>query len=200
MPEVPDLIVVERTLRRSLEPLGTVEIRTASVREPIVIRMVASGRFTEALAGQRICGVRRHGPFLRLELQALDMVIHFMLAGRLSLAASGGKRPATACFSLLLEDGRTLHYADRKKMGRVYIVPAGVFDAIPGYQEQGIDIMSGEFTLPAFRRLIRGRRHQIRSFLMDQRILSAVGNAKKSASRSRIVVPVCIGSAGRDTT
>ena len=48
---------------------------------------------------------------------------------------------------------------------------------IPGYDTQGVGLLSPEFNLDRFRERIRGRRHQVRVFLMDQSALSAIGNA-----------------------
>ena len=62
-------------------------------------------------------------------------------------------------------------------MGKVYLTASGAYDAIPGFQDQGVDILSKDFTWEAFDRIIRGRRHQARVFLMDQTALSAIGNA-----------------------
>jgi formamidopyrimidine-DNA glycosylase len=59
----------------------------------------------------------------------------------------------------------------------VYLTAQGAYGSIPGFREQGIDILGPEFTFEAFERLIRGRRHQARVFLMDQAALSAIGNA-----------------------
>jgi formamidopyrimidine-DNA glycosylase len=62
-------------------------------------------------------------------------------------------------------------------MGKVYLIESGATKGIPGYDTQGIDLMSGEFTLELFRQKIRTRRHQVRVFLMDQSVFSAIGNA-----------------------
>ena len=62
-------------------------------------------------------------------------------------------------------------------MGKVYLAPEGAREGIPGWREQGIDILSPGFTREAFDRLIAGRRDQVRVFVMDQSALSAIGNA-----------------------
>jgi formamidopyrimidine-DNA glycosylase len=126
------------------------------------------------------------------------LVVHCMLAGRLQIApavqrdrpashawpadGAGGANRAVKpiphlCFSLLLDSGDWLRYGDDKKMGKVYLTPEGSFGAIPGYDTQGIDVLSPAFTRDAFEQLIKGRRHQARVFVMDQSALSAIGNA-----------------------
>ena len=53
----------------------------------------------------------------------------------------------------------------------------GSLAAIPGYLDQGVGILSPDFTRDRFDAIIKGRRHQVRVFLMDQTALSAIGNA-----------------------
>ena len=64
-----------------------------------------------------------------------------------------------------------------KKMGKVYLTKSGEYDKIPRYLQQGINILSKEFTLETFKKLIAKQRKQVRVFLMDQTLLSAIGNA-----------------------
>jgi formamidopyrimidine-DNA glycosylase len=174
MPELPDLVVIVRRLNGELHNPKITEVR---VREPIVIRMLVPGSFPDALTGKRLAACRRHGPFLTWDLSPLELIIHFMLAGRLYLEDRGKKTPPYTCFSLFLESGKAIHYADNRKMGKIYVVEAGDYASLPGYREQGVDITGPAFTRDLFRELIEGRRHQVRVFLMDQKRLSAIGNA-----------------------
>jgi formamidopyrimidine-DNA glycosylase len=199
MPELPDLVHIVKALGPQL--VGR-RITRIVVKEPIVLRVLVPGTFGELLEGARFVDLERHGPFLRFGLEisraadrvecardletvsrtsrrsdGLDLVMHLMLAGRLRLAEAGEKAlPATA-FSVSLDDGRTLHYGDEKKMGKVYICPRGDFASIPGYLGQGIDVTAETFDFGAFSSLIAKKRCQARVFIMDQTCLSAIGNA-----------------------
>ena len=177
VPELPDLQFIVRKLAPRIEGRT---IREVTVKEPIVIRMLlpGAGGFTEALPGRRIETLERHGPFLTFTLGGgAQLVMHCMLAGRLQISSAGEKPGKNLCFSLALDSGELLRYGDEKRMGKVYLVAAGSYDAIPGFREQGVDILSGQFTMAHFEKLISGRRHQARVFLMDQSALSAIGNA-----------------------
>jgi formamidopyrimidine-DNA glycosylase len=194
MPELPDLVHLANALRPVLT--GS-RIREMEVRNPIVLRVaVPSTSAAELLAGRTVMGLRRHGPFLVFHLPPVEMVIHFMLAGRLQLAAPGGsrrpepwmarvpaaqggksRRPRDLCFTVHFEDGMSLHYLDERRMGRVYLVPEGRYGEVPGFETQGVDVLSEAFSLERFRSLIAGRRCQLRVLLMDQSALSAIGNA-----------------------
>ena len=152
MPELPDLVHIVKALGPEIEGR---RIMRATVKNPIVLRVLVPGPFPELVAGKTIRGLERHGPFLKFGLGELDLVMHLMLAGRLRLASPGGgaaakSLPATA-FSLELEGGWTLFY--------------------------GVDIVSPDFSLEAFSALIAKKRCQARVFIMDQACLSAIGNA-----------------------
>jgi len=183
MPELPDLVHIEKVLGASLpgEQVAAVE-----VREPIVLRVAAPEGFAAALGGRTLRDVRRHGPFLVLAFPPLELVVHFMLAGRFRLleaegvaggGGAGAGRRAGLCFTLRFASGRSLEYLDDKRMGKVYLGPQGGYEGIPGFLSQGLDVLSEGFTLQAFRRLAAGRRQQVRVFLMDQTALRAIGNA-----------------------
>ncbi len=165
-------------MKKKLAPvLPGRRITEATVREPIVLRMLVPGSFAETLSGRTFAGLERRGPFLSFALDGLEMVIHHMLSGRLQLAAKGEKPVAHLCFSLALDDGARLSYGDDTRMGKVYLTQPGRHENIPGYDTQGIDILSPAFTRETFESLIKGRRHQARVFIMDNTALSAVGNA-----------------------
>ena len=181
MPELPDLVYIEKKLR---PVVLNEEIREVAVWEPIVLRMGVPGSFSDVLPGKHIGALRRHGPFLVLALPALELIVHFMLAGffRIALQRTGKmsalrRMSREHCFSLRIGARQILHYFDSRRMGKIYLVEAGATAGIPGYDDQGVDLLSGEFTIQLFRERIRSRRHQVRVFLMDQSSLSAIGNA-----------------------
>lgn len=176
MPELPDLVHLVKVLAPVLP--GRTVVRVA-VREPIVLRVLVPGSsFAPALEGRTFAGVERHGPFVRFALDGgLELIVHHMLTGRFQLAPAGSKPLAHLCFSLDLDNGSSLRYGDEKRMGKVYLVREGSREGIPGWREQGVDILSPAFTRESFERLIAGRRDQVRVFVMDQSTLSAIGNA-----------------------
>ncbi|MFQ5638457.1 MAG: Fpg/Nei family DNA glycosylase [bacterium] len=175
MPELPDLIYIEKRLQSIL--LGK-SITEVMVKQPIVLRVLVTGPFETSLCNRMFESIYRRGPFLGFQLDRdLELVIHPMLAGRLKLTSGSGKAGRGLCFSLILNDDLCLHYLDDKKMGKVYLIKQGDYAPIPRYVQQGVDILSDEFTLTRFQELIVKQRKQVRVFVMDQTVLSAIGNA-----------------------
>jgi formamidopyrimidine-DNA glycosylase len=177
VPELPDLIYIEDSLRRILLDR---RIEAVRVYEPVVLRTAVSGGFAEALRGRKFVQLRRHGPFLDFSVPPYELIVHFMLAGRFAVREPpiGARRRGKGhCFSLDLEGPLELAYLDDRRMGRVYLVDEGCTAGIPGFATQGVDVLSEAFSLQRFRELVSGRRQQVRVFLMDQTALSAIGNA-----------------------
>ncbi len=199
MPELPDLLYIRKYLERNL---AGVRITGVDIAQPIVLRTAVRGDPAGLLTGRTIVAVSLRGPFIRLSLDPpLDLVVNLMLAGRLQHQRPGERPVGHRCVSFLLGDGSRLNIADEKKMAKVYCVDAGNYGVIPKFDRQGVDILSDAFTLPAFRSLVslHGRK-QVRVFINDQTILSAIGNAyaDEILFEARIHPKTFVGKLGAD--
>ncbi len=175
MPELPDLVYLEKRLNSIVTDK---KITGFKITEPIVFRILISKGLEEVLINSKISSIYRHGPFLIFKfINEVEIVLHPMLAGRLKFTTESAKPGRGLCFSLHFEDGSVLHYLDNKKMGKVYLIKTGAYEQIPKYLSQGLDILSDLFTIEKFKLLIQGQRKQVRVFLMQQSLLSAIGNA-----------------------
>lgn len=172
MPELPDLLHIERKLGERLA--GRV-VRTERVREPVVLRFLVRGNLS-LLLGRRLERVERRSHLIALRCEGLDLAVNPMLAGRFRLAEPGAKDEASMCFTLGF-DGVELRYLDDKAMGKAYLIASGDWKAIPGLQTGGVDILSREFSRERFVSLLRHRRDQVRAFLLDKKALDSIGNA-----------------------
>jgi formamidopyrimidine-DNA glycosylase len=176
MPELPDLLYLQKYLRKEI---SNSTITSVIVKQPVVIRVAVNQSFEQALPGMRITSIETNGPFILFELTgALDLVINLMVAGKLQLQHAREKSLGYLCFSLKLNDGRALNLCDEQQMAKAYLVHHGEFGSIPKYSDQGINIFSSEFSLEQFKTIAAGHtRKQVRVFINDHSILSAIGNA-----------------------
>ena len=174
MPELPDL---EYIVRKLSPLLSGRTIESVTIKEPILFRIMVPGTVQDLLPGQEFVSAERYGPFLVLSITSLTLVVHFMLSGVIQYAKEGDKDLPYLSFSLALDNGDRLNFGDRKKMAKVYVSDPGKLGVIPGFADQGVDILGKDFTLNWFFNLIQGKRQQVRVFLMDQTLLSAIGNA-----------------------
>jgi len=172
MPELPDLLYVVNKLRERL--LGR-SVSAERVRAPVVMRFTVRGNLS-LLLGRRLDDVFRKSHLVVLRFEGLDLAVNPMLAGRFRLATPGEMDEAALAFALELGDVE-LRYVDDKKMGKAYLIAGDDWQAIPGLQTGGVDILSPEFSRERFFSLLKHRRDQVRVFLMDKRALDSLGNA-----------------------
>ena len=172
MPELPDLLYVQRHLRERL--LGR-HVTAERVREPVVLRFAVRGNLS-LLLGRALDDVLRKSHFLVFRFEGLDLAVNPMLAGRFKFAAPGDADEGTLGFALAFGDVE-LRYLDDKNMGKAYLIATDDWNAIPGMQTGGIDILSPEFTRERFVSLLKHRRDQVRVFLLDKKALDSIGNA-----------------------
>lgn len=182
MPEIPDLIY----LKNKLTPiLSGAKIKKVTVHHPLVLRIIQGQGLAQELDGTTISGLQQSGPFFVMECDRYEVIINFMLTGRLQLDIKKPRLKKSFCFTLecdgVAEDGsnRTffLSYLDKKHMGKVYLTTHDNYAQIPMFCEQGIPLLSDKFTLEYFLQKIHKTRRQVRLFIMDKKIISSIGNA-----------------------
>ncbi|EMJ99944.1 MULTISPECIES: Fpg/Nei family DNA glycosylase [unclassified Leptospira] len=171
MPELPDLVVIRERLLKELP--GEV-IQEIEILDPLVVRNLCGGKSETSFIGSTFESLERTGPFLNFKFGPKNIVIHPMLAGRFSLDPKYKKKDLAV--RIKFQD-KILNYADDVHMGKVYFTEPEYFSQIPKFTDQGVDLLSENFTLEEFLKRIEKNRQQTRVFLMDQTKLSAIGNA-----------------------
>ena len=182
MPELPDLIY----LKNKLQPIvHGAKIKKVTVHHPLVLRIIAGKGLAQELDGTTINGLQQRGPFFIMECGRYEVIINFMLTGRLQLDMKKLRVKKSLCFTFecenVGEDGSNktffLSYTDKKHMGKVYLTTHWNYGQIPMFCEQGITLLSDQFTLEYFTQNIHRTRRQVRLFIMDKKIISSIGNA-----------------------
>jgi formamidopyrimidine-DNA glycosylase len=174
MPELPDLVHVQSVLSGSV--CGQT-VLGARVGDPVVLRLMVPAPFPGLLVGQTIQSITRKGQFLDFAFETVHLVVNAMLSGRYWLVKPDQPAPRELILTLALSGGNELRYSDETRMGKIYVASPDQLDQIPGFSTLGMDLLSKEFTLDHFRRLVSRRRDQVRQFLLDKTTLAAIGNA-----------------------
>jgi formamidopyrimidine-DNA glycosylase len=174
MPERPDL---EYTVPILAAELSGKTITAVRIKKPVVLRVAVEGKLEQLVVGKRFGTVVRRAHFVLFQLAPYELVVAPMLAGRFALAEIGSKAVGDLAIAFELDDGRELRYRDDVQMGKVYLLPKGRWDVVPGLAKIGVDVLAPTFTRGAFRALARKRRDQAKIFLMDKTALDAMGNA-----------------------
>lgn len=180
MPELPEVESVRRQLDPELSGRRALDVWT----DPLPT-MPRQFHRADLLSGRKIQGVGRRGKFLIAPLDAgLELVMHLGMTGSLRLDV----KDAYARAIVSLDDGRELVFRDPRRFGRLAVVDAGDYSALPTLAALGPEPLSDEFGPEAFARSLARTRAPIKPFLLSQRPVSGVGNiyADEALWRARI--------------
>ena len=173
MPEAPEMQVVAEFLDSNL-PGNT--ILDARALKPSVVRSLC-GILDEDLIGRTFESVRREGKFLLMGLSGgRQIVINPKLTGGLQHCPSKTRVQKRTCVRVKLEGGVDLRYTDDRQMGQFYYVQNGQVDDVPGFAEQGPDVLD-DFSFDEFTERLKGFHGEIKGVLTRGRVISGIGNA-----------------------
>jgi formamidopyrimidine-DNA glycosylase len=164
MPELPEV----ESVRRQLQP-------ELSGRRIVKVWADAQRRFhhPELLEGHTVVAVGRRGKFLICPLDSgLELVLHLGMTGVLHF----GPADAYTRARLGLDDGRELVFRDVRRFGRLAVVSAGVYDALPTLARLGPEPLSDAFDPERFARDLAATRSPVKPYLLSQRPVAGVGN------------------------
>ncbi|MBM0259818.1 bifunctional DNA-formamidopyrimidine glycosylase/DNA-(apurinic or apyrimidinic site) lyase [Micromonospora sp. 4G55] len=176
MPELPEV----ETVRQGLAQWVTGRrITSVEVRHPRAVRrhVPGAGHFADVLAGRTVTAVRRRGKYLWLPLDSGDALIgHLGMSGQLLL------QPIAAADELHLrvrfrfaDDGPELRFVDQRTFGGLSVSEGGA--ELPAeIAHIARDPMDEEFSDAGFVAALRRRRTEVKRALLDQTLISGVGN------------------------
>ncbi|HEX2030161.1 MAG TPA: DNA-formamidopyrimidine glycosylase family protein [Actinomycetota bacterium] len=181
MPELPDVEAYRRRLSRHARGR---RVRRTVVTDPGILRNVGARALDRALQGARFEEPERHGKWLIAWTTGPAVLIHFGMTGDLQPAAGseGRHRHDRVIFEL---DRGELRYRNMRKLGGLWLA----HDAGEAHQLLGalgpdaLGLGRGRFVEAVGRR--RGR---VKAVLMDQTVVSGIGNllADEALWRARI--------------
>ncbi len=182
MPELPEVETIARGVDARLRGDRIVEAWFGSHREPF---KTPPARQAKGLEGRTILAVHRVGKHIVCDLGApcfgalggrsttagAQWIVHLGMTGRLLVTTPEGPVATHTHARLTLASGRELRFVDPRRFGRLEfrdLSRGGGFDA-PGAEPLRIGT-------EAFVALFRGRRLTIKAALLNQTLLSGVGN------------------------
>jgi formamidopyrimidine-DNA glycosylase len=187
VPELPEVEVVRAGLARHV--LGRT-ITRVDVLHPRPVRRDTRGPegFALALTGRRIDDARRRGKYLWLPLDNGDALLgHLGMSGQLLVRPAGAADERHLRVRLVLHDGLELRFADQRMFGGLS-VSAGGAELPAEIAHIARDALDPEFDEDAFVRRVRRRTAGVKRLLLDQTLVSGVGNiyADEALWRARI--------------
>lgn len=190
MPELPEVEVVRAGLERHV--VGAA-IRAVEVLHERPVRRDPRGPagFAAALAGRTIVAARRRGKYLWLPLGDGDALLaHLGMSGQLLVQPPEAPAERHLRVRLRLDgaaEGRELRFVDQRMFGGLSISPGGA-DLPPEIAHIARDPLDPLFDDDAFAARVRRRTSGIKRQLLDQTLVSGVGNiyADEALWRSRL--------------
>jgi formamidopyrimidine-DNA glycosylase len=188
---VPELPEVE-TVRQGLDKLGTGrKIESVEVYHPRSVRRHLPGPtdFVGALAGRTVTGVRRRGKYLWLPLDDDAAIIgHLGMSGQMLLREPGAPDETHLRVRFrFADDGPELRFVDQRTFGGLAVSPGGA-KLPPEIAHIALDPVDPSFVDEEFVTALRRRRTGVKRALLDQTLISGVGNiyADESLWRARL--------------
>ena len=190
MPELPEVEVVRSGLDRHVV---SATITAVEVLHPRPVRRDPRGPagFAAALVGRRVEAARRRGKYLWLPLDNGDALLgHLGMSGQLLVQPPESPPERHLRVRIGLEgaaDGRELRFVDQRMFGGLS-VSAGGAELPPEIAHIARDPLDPEFDEDAFVAKVRRRASGIKRQLLDQNLVSGVGNiyADEALWRSRL--------------
>lgn len=174
MPELPEVEVVRRGLAR----LSGAVIEEAHVLHPRAVRRHRAGPadFEDRLRGRRLVAAHRRGKYLWLALDNDDALLgHLGMSGQLLVQPPHADPQPHLRVRARLSGGRDLRFVDQRTFGHLLVSDAGA-DLPAEIAHIGLDPLDPRFDVSWFAARLRRRRTGIKRALLDQSLVSGVGN------------------------
>jgi formamidopyrimidine-DNA glycosylase len=165
-------------------------IASVQVMHPRAVRRHLAGPddFTAALDGRRVDGARRRGKYLWLPIGADALLAHLGMSGQLIVGDPGRSiGPHVRARFTFADGGHDLRFVDQRTFGHLCLEPGGA-DLPPAIRHIAPDPLEPGFDDDRFAARLRVRRTGIKRALLDQSLISGVGNiyADESLWRARL--------------
>src|SRR5437868_7486156 len=195
MPALPEVETIARGLAQQVTGESIESVWLGSKPEPL---KSPAREIARTLEHSRIAGVRRVGKHIVLDLENSDLenggssrkgssrkksqwIVHLGMTGSLVVFPPGAEVEKHTHAIVRLGSGRELRFVDPRRFGRLSVVRSS-----NGFAASGLEPLDVGFEL--FVGLFRKRKTPIKSALLNQKLLSGVGNiyADESLFRAHV--------------
>jgi formamidopyrimidine-DNA glycosylase len=174
MPELPEVETIARDLQRRVTGA---RIEAVEVSKADVLRVVGARALARRTAGTTILRCWRRAKLVIIDLSSNDrLVVSLRFTGGL-LVDDGSLGDDDRRYSTVrwrLQDGRTLHYREVRRLGTVSLMNPRQFERYVA--ALGVEPLEPAFTSEHLYGLLRGSRQAVKKRIMDQRAVVGIGN------------------------
>lgn len=172
MPELPEVETIKEDLRGLV--VGAT-IQRAEVLAPTLVEQPTTEELVRRVEGVGVSGARRRAKHLIVELGSGDALVFQLKIGGQLLLVPPVEEPQTALMLVLHLDGdRRLFLRDETGFTRVRLLGAAELEE--RLSSLGPEPLEEEFDAGYLPRKVGSRRAQIKPLLLDQKVVSGIGN------------------------
>ncbi|RYU12320.1 bifunctional DNA-formamidopyrimidine glycosylase/DNA-(apurinic or apyrimidinic site) lyase [Nocardioides iriomotensis] len=187
MPELPEVEVVRRGLDAHVVGRTITGVDVLHLR-PVRRHLAGPDDFAARLAGHRVEGARRRGKYLWLPLDSGDALLgHLGMSGQMLVQPADAPDERHLRVRLRLDAPYELRFVDQRMFGGLAVSPGGA-DLPSEIAHIARDPMDPEFDDDLFSARVRAKVSGIKRILLDQTVISGVGNiyADEALWRARL--------------
>ena len=194
MPELPEVETIARGLHKRVAGDTIESVWLGEKPEPL---KSPASEIAEVLEGSRIVAVRRVGKHIVFDLERSgkkkrdavlrgQWIVHLGMTGRMQVTTAEAEIAKHTHAVAKLTSGREVRFVDPRRFGRLAVVRMNSQADVSGFAAPGDEPLDSQ--IERFVTLFRGRKTPIKSALLNQKLLSGVGNiyADESLFRSGI--------------
>lgn len=181
MPELPEVETIARGLAKRVTGDTIESVWIGNRHQPL---KSPAAEIAATLDGATIARVRRLGKQIVIDLESprgrAQWIVHLGMTGKMLVAAPELPLEKHTHLVAHLASGKELRFIDPRMFGKLSVVPEHGFRAAGEEPlDVGVELFSG---------LFRGRKTPIKSALLNQKLLSGIGNIYADESLFRALI------------
>jgi formamidopyrimidine-DNA glycosylase len=174
VPELPEVETVRKTLQ---DLILQKTVRDIDVFYDRIIRRNTPQEFKSILEGRTITDIGRYGKYLLIHFDDITLVSHLRMEGKFYYKEADNPKEKHEHIIFYFTNGMTLRYHDTRKFGTMDIVQTNdLYSEKSPLSNLGLEPFDKRATVTYFQQKIRNKRIPVKGILLDQTILTGLGN------------------------
>jgi len=176
MPELPEV----ETTKRGLDPLilGK-QVLSVHIHQK-QLRWIIPSHLTTTIKGGLIKKISRRAKFILIKFNNGTLVMHLGMSGSISVVPTRETLKKHHHFELLLDNATSMRFHDPRRFGSILWQKNN--ELLSLFNNLGPEPLSSEFNDNTLYQSSRGKKKNIKTFIMDSNIVVGIGNIYASES------------------
>lgn len=174
MPELPEVETISNDLHAAV---SGATITAVKIRKGDVIREVSPATLKKRVVGSKIIKSHRKAKHVVTELNSGDRIVVQPRFTGSWIVDDGTRSSAELKYStveFMLDDNRSLHYSDIRRLGTLSLMSPKVFDSY--FARLGVEPLGPDFSAELLFNTLHDSSRAVKKILMDQYKIVGVGN------------------------